>query len=80
MRIASGYLAGIAATWYNDNKEDLLFWDDKANPNNSFVQSLVKYFTTPKRRHQWQVELNTSVQREAEKTDKYAYRFKKLLK
>src|SRR5260364_455388 len=80
IKIALGHLAEIAASWYNDQKDDLLYWDDDVNPEDSFAQSFVKYFATPERRHQWQLELTSLKQKSKEKVDRYTYQFKKLLK
>ncbi|CAG8827437.1 10516_t:CDS:2, partial [Racocetra persica] len=70
IKITSGHLMGIAASWYNNHKDDFFLWDDEINPENSFVQAFIKYFATPKCKHQWQVELNTLKQKENEKVDR----------
>ncbi|CAG8800849.1 30076_t:CDS:1, partial [Racocetra persica] len=80
IKIISGHLSGIATSWYNDHKTDLLLWDDIINPNNSFVQAFIKYFLTSECKHQWQIELNTLVQKGNEKIDRYTYQFKRLLR
>src|SRR5260363_180552 len=76
IKIASDHLAGITASWYNDQKDDLLYWDNDDNSENSFVQSFVKYFATTERRHQWQLELTSLKQKEKEKVDQYTYQLK----
>ncbi|CAG8803573.1 26887_t:CDS:2, partial [Racocetra persica] len=32
IKIASGYVMRIGASWYNDHKNDFLLWDDEINP------------------------------------------------
>ncbi|CAG8660762.1 30972_t:CDS:2, partial [Racocetra persica] len=46
----------------------------------SFAPEFIKYFTTPKRRHRWQMDLNLLTQQEDEKVDLYIYKFKRLQK
>ncbi|CAG8839275.1 1415_t:CDS:2, partial [Racocetra persica] len=43
-----GHLIGIAASWYNNYKDDFLLWNDEINPENSFVQAFISYFATLK--------------------------------
>lgn len=66
IKIATGYLAGMAADWYHDNKNELVHWDNEYQVNASFVPAFLKYFATPERKHQWQVELNSLKQKESE--------------
>src|SRR5581483_7212746 len=79
-QIASGYLTGIAVSWYDDNWRTIDHWDDDKHRDRSFVPRFVEYFATPERRHKWQMELNTIIQKNEERVDTYAYWFKQLLR
>ncbi|CAG8640495.1 249_t:CDS:2, partial [Cetraspora pellucida] len=69
LKIASDYLHGIAANWYDEIKEDLEYRDNEHAPDVSFVTLFIQYFTTPEHRHKWQVDFNTLSQKENEQVD-----------
>ncbi|CAG8645320.1 14836_t:CDS:2 [Cetraspora pellucida] len=52
------YLRGIAASWHNGVKDNLVYWDMETHPDESFTQLFVQYFTTSEKQHKWQVDLN----------------------
>lgn len=79
LKIASGYLKGMAAEWYKDNKANIDGWKDEDDQDHSFYHLLVTYFATPEKQHKWQIQLNNLAQLENEKVDAYAIKFKKLL-
>ncbi|CAG8634645.1 3519_t:CDS:10, partial [Cetraspora pellucida] len=79
IQIASGHLRGMAAKWYKDNRDEIIYWKRDGAAENSFHALLVTFFTTPEKQHKWQLELNTLAQGRNEKVDAYATKFKKLL-
>ncbi|CAG8538655.1 11446_t:CDS:2 [Cetraspora pellucida] len=69
IKIASGYLCGIATSWHDGVKNNLVYWDRETRSDESFVQLFVQYFATSEKRYKWQVDLNELKQQPSERVD-----------
>ncbi|CAG8557269.1 9475_t:CDS:1, partial [Funneliformis caledonium] len=80
LKIVSEYLHGLAAYWFEENVDTIIYWSSDGNTAASFVLLFLKKFSTEEKQNLWHYQLNTLRQGPYEKVDFYAGKFKRLLK
>src|SRR6266496_1629311 len=79
--IAAGHFKGAAQDWYQEDSNNIQRWHDNTHNGgaNNFTTRLLNRFSSQTQRNRWTMELQTIKQRDGEKVEDYAIRFKKLM-
>jgi hypothetical protein len=76
--LAAGYLKDAARDWFQSDRTNITRWH--AGAAGDFDTRFLNYFATNARKNQWTRELHNIKQKEREKVEDYARKFKKLLR